>query len=128
MHMPQIVVYEPDGRLKLRLEELAERRRWALREARRPETCLRLLGRGGPAVLIVKAGRDLERELALLERAVWLRPRRAGGAGGGRRSAGTGESGLGPRRGLRPAAAAAAQRLPEIVAGLMGEKAEAVKT
>ena len=74
MRLPQIVVYEKDGRLKLQLEALAEQRRWALREARQPETCLRLLGRGGPAVLVIKAGRDLERELALLERAAWLYP------------------------------------------------------
>ena len=73
MRLPQIVIYEPDDRLKLQLEALAEQRRWALPE-RRPETCLRLLARGGPAVLVLKAGRDLERELALLERAAWLYP------------------------------------------------------
>ena len=74
MRLPQIVVYEKDGRLKLQLEALAERRRWALREARQTDTCLRLLARGGPAVLVVRAGRDLERETALLERATWLYP------------------------------------------------------
>lgn len=74
MHLPQIVVYEKDGRLKLQLAALAEQRRWALREARQTETCMRLLCRGGLAVLIVKAGRDLERELDLLERAAWHYP------------------------------------------------------
>jgi hypothetical protein len=69
MRHPQIVVYEKDGRLKRLLEQTAEGRRWALREPRQAEACLRLLAEGGPSVLVVKAGRDLERELELLGRA-----------------------------------------------------------
>src|SRR5260370_1048860 len=74
MRHPQIVVYEKDGRLKLLLEKTAEARRWALREARQVGPCLRLLAEGGPSVLVVKAGGDLGRELALLERAAWACP------------------------------------------------------
>ena len=65
MRLPQIVMYEKDGRLKLQLAALAEQRRWALREARQPETCLSHLIQGGPTVVVIKAGRDWERELAL---------------------------------------------------------------
>ena len=72
--MPQIVVYESDSRLKLQLEPLIEQRRWVLREVRRPDVCLRCLARGGPAVLVIRAGGDLDRELNLLERATWLYP------------------------------------------------------
>jgi hypothetical protein len=74
MRHPQIVVYEKDGRLKLLLEPTARERRWALREARQVGPCLRLLAGGGPSVLVVKAGGDLEREFALLERAAWTCP------------------------------------------------------
>jgi DNA-binding NtrC family response regulator len=127
MQAPQIVVYENDGRLKLQLEALAEERRWALRETRRPETCLRLLARGGPAVLVVKAGRDLERELALLERAAWLYPDAPvvlAADGDQPELAGLAWD-LGAACVLLPPQPR--ERLPEIVAGLMGEKREAEK-
>ena len=127
MRLPQIVVYDKDGRLKLQLEALAGSRRWALREARRPETCLASLRREGPAVLVIKAGRDLERELGLLERVARLypdapavlvsdgdRPELAGLAWD-----------LGAAYVLLPPQPR--ERLPEIVAGLMGDKAEAEK-
>jgi hypothetical protein len=74
MRHPQLLVYETDGRLAAQLRPLAERQRWALREPRQPGACLRLLARGGPGVLVIKAGRDLERELALLDRVRWLCP------------------------------------------------------
>lgn len=74
MHHPQLLVYETDGRVAALLRPTAEERRWVLREPRQPASCLRLLRRGGPAVLVIKAGRDLERELSLLERAAWLFP------------------------------------------------------
>jgi hypothetical protein len=71
---PQLLVHEGDGRLAALLRDTARAARWALREPRRLADCLELLGRGGPAVLVVKLGRDLERELALLERVGWLCP------------------------------------------------------
>jgi DNA-binding response OmpR family regulator len=71
---PQVLVCESDGRLAALLRELADQRRWLLREPRHLEVCLRLLRRGGPSVLVLKVGRDLERDLTLLERVAWLRP------------------------------------------------------
>jgi hypothetical protein len=68
MRHPQLLIYETDGRLAEVLRELARECRWALREARQPEACLRLLRLGGPAVVVIKVGRDLVRELSLLER------------------------------------------------------------
>jgi hypothetical protein len=69
MRMPRVVVFESDGRLAGLLRPLAEERGWLLREPRKIETCLRLLPRGGPGVLVIKVGSHLEREFALQERA-----------------------------------------------------------
>jgi DNA-binding NtrC family response regulator len=127
MRLPQIVVYEKDGRLKLQLEVLAEQHRWALREARQPETCLAHLSQGGTAVLVIKAGRDLEHELELLERTTWLYPDAAVvvvGDGDQPRWAGLAWD-LGAAYVLLPPQPP--ERLPEIVAGLMEEKAEVKK-
>jgi hypothetical protein len=74
MHLPQVVVYEPDGRLAAQLRPLAERQAWSLREPRQAEACLRLLPAGEPGVLVVKLGRDLEDELGLVQRARQLSP------------------------------------------------------
>jgi DNA-binding response OmpR family regulator len=69
MRVPQVVIYESDGRLAALLRPLAEQQGWMLREPRRLETCLRLLSRGGPGVLVIRLGTHLEREFALQERA-----------------------------------------------------------
>src|ERR1700752_2380830 len=69
MQHPQIVVYERDGRLGQQLRPLADARRWPLREPRQPESCRRLLERPGPAVLVVRLGRDPEQELVPLSHA-----------------------------------------------------------
>ena len=74
MHHPQLLVVESDGRLAALWEPLAKKRRWALREPRQAEACVSLLQRGGPGVLVLKIGRDLEREFALLDRMAWLCP------------------------------------------------------
>jgi DNA-binding NarL/FixJ family response regulator len=74
MRHPQVLVWEGDGRLAALLRPLAEERRWVLREPRQAGAVLRLLRRGGPAVVVIKTGRDLERELSLLERIAWLHP------------------------------------------------------
>ncbi|MCI0457737.1 MAG: hypothetical protein L0Z62_12265 [Gemmataceae bacterium] len=68
MRYPQVLVYETDGLLAGLLRRAEKSRAWSLREPRRLESCLRLLRRGGPSVLVLKLGRDLEQELALLER------------------------------------------------------------
>jgi hypothetical protein len=74
MRHPQVLVYEADGRLAALLRPTAEERRWSLDEPRRAETVPERLRRGGPAVLVLRVGRDLEREMTLLERAAWLCP------------------------------------------------------
>jgi hypothetical protein len=73
MRSAQILVYESDGQLAELLREPARERAWWLREVRHPASCLRLL-RGGAGVLVLKIGRDLTREMALLEQAAWLFP------------------------------------------------------
>ncbi len=74
MKHPQVVVYEADGRLATLLRPLLEERRWALRQPRRAEKVMEHLREGGPAVLVLRVGRDLEREMTLLERTTWLHP------------------------------------------------------
>lgn len=69
MRVPQLLIYEGDGRLAALLRATAEGQRWSLREPRQLASCLRLLRRGGPAVLVVRVGRNLEREMTLVERA-----------------------------------------------------------
>jgi DNA-binding NarL/FixJ family response regulator len=64
---PQLLVCEFDGRLAALLRGLAAENAWSLREPRQNDACLRLLERGGPAVVVIRAGRDLEQELALVE-------------------------------------------------------------
>ena len=77
MRHPQIHVHDGDGRLAEQLRPLAEARRWALRQPRKMATALAYLERGGPAVLVLKLGRHLEREFTLLERITWLCPEAA---------------------------------------------------
>jgi DNA-binding NarL/FixJ family response regulator len=76
MHHPQVLIYESDGRLAALLRPVAEAHKpaWSLREPRQLGPCLRLLARARPGVLVLKVGRNLERELALLERVAWLYP------------------------------------------------------
>jgi hypothetical protein len=71
---PQLLIYEGEGRLAAMLRPVAAEHKWSVREPRQLESCLRLLRRGGPAVLVLEAGGDLERELTLLERVAWLHP------------------------------------------------------
>jgi hypothetical protein len=75
MRFPQLVIYENDGRLKGMLEATAAANRWALRVPQMPATCLRLLRRGGPAVFVLRMGRDPQKhEVPLLEQVTWLCP------------------------------------------------------
>ena len=74
MRHPQLLVHESDGRLAALLRGLAADRGWSLREPRQADACLRLLARGGPAVLVIKAGRDLESELARIDQVRWRHP------------------------------------------------------
>ncbi len=73
MRRAQVVVYESDGRLTAMLRERAQARDWWLREVHQSAACLRLLQKGS-GVLVLRTGRDLERELTLLERVTRLVP------------------------------------------------------
>ncbi len=92
MRYPQLLVYEKDGLLAVLLRKTAKTHGWSLREPRRPESCLRLLRRQGPTVLIIKVpsspneeqGRKVEageaeriRALTLLDQVHWLFPETA---------------------------------------------------
>jgi len=74
MRYPQVLVYETDGRLARLLRRGGKPRAWSLREPRGLESCLRLLRHDEPTVLVIKLGKDLIRELQLLERVTWLFP------------------------------------------------------
>ncbi len=77
MRFPQLLIYESDGQLARLLEGTAGTHRWVLRQPRRVEACLRLLRRGGPAIVVMKLDRDLESAFTLLERTTWLFPEAA---------------------------------------------------
>jgi hypothetical protein len=77
MRYPQLLVYETDGRLAVLLRDLAEERKWSLREVRRSDGVLRLLSNGGPNVLVLKLSADRIAELNLLHRVSWLFPEAA---------------------------------------------------
>jgi hypothetical protein len=77
MRHPQLLIYETDGRLAALLRDVARAHRWSLREPRQTETCVRLLARGGPAVLVLKLSRDPVRELRLLDQVTWTQPETA---------------------------------------------------
>lgn len=69
MKHPQVVVYESDGRLAQLLRRPVRACRWALREPRQRDVCLRLLRGNEHTVFVLKLGTNLEQELSLLERA-----------------------------------------------------------
>jgi hypothetical protein len=78
MRLPQLLIYEGDGRLAEMLREMAQGNRWAVRTPQTPAACLRLLRRGEPAVLVLKIGGDLtRRDMPLLERITWQYPQTA---------------------------------------------------
>ena len=142
MRYPQLLVYETDGRLAELLRPLTEERGWSLREPRRAESCLRLLRRGSPSVLILQLSmawmselanlkkeeaerkqRDLVTRLSFLERSAWLYPDTAAvvvGDAEDPRLAGLAWD-LGAAFVLFPPLPM--ERLPEVVAGLMGPAA-----
>lgn len=76
MRHPQVLIYERDGALARRLRPLCQEpaRAWSMREPRQMAECVELLQASGPALLVIKLGRDLVDELGLLERVGWLYP------------------------------------------------------
>jgi len=80
MRYPQVLIYDGDGRIAEMFRQYRggdKRCRFALREPRSSEACLRLLKHGAPSVLVLRTGMDLVRELTLLERVTWLHPETA---------------------------------------------------
>ena len=77
MRVPRLLVYETDGRLAAILDSCAKRHQWILYQPRSTNSCLRQLQRGGPAVLVLRLGRDLARELAGLDQVSWSFPETA---------------------------------------------------
>ena len=67
MQQTQIVTLGLDGVLAERLRELAQTRRIWLRETSQIGACRNLVESTAPSVLVLVLGRDLEKELALLE-------------------------------------------------------------
>ncbi len=69
MRFPQIVLWETENRLAKLLLPLAEQQHWLLRQPQQLESVLRFLDRGGPNLLIVRVGSDLEREFLVVAQA-----------------------------------------------------------
>jgi hypothetical protein len=65
MQYPQILVYETDGLLAAMLREMGKANRWALRELRKAESCLRLLRDLFPSVLVIKIATSAKREVGI---------------------------------------------------------------
>jgi hypothetical protein len=74
MHQAQLLAYGLEGRLAEILQEVADARALWLRPVRHPKTCLNLLRQGGPGVLVLRLGRDLDQELTLLEQVTHFFP------------------------------------------------------
>jgi hypothetical protein len=74
MQQTQILTYGIDGILAERLRELALVRRCWLRETSQHTACQNLLDTSAPSVFVVALGRDLPRELSLVELAHTCRP------------------------------------------------------
>ena len=67
MQQAQILTYGIPGALAERLRELAQTQRFWLRETSQFAACQNLVQASPPSVFILVLGRDLERELTLLE-------------------------------------------------------------
>ncbi len=67
MQQTQVITFGIDGVLADRLRELAETRRFRLRETSQYAACRNLVQMAPPSVLVLTLGRDLERELVLLD-------------------------------------------------------------
>lgn len=74
MQRAQLLAFGLEGRLADFLRDLAHDRALWLREVRHAKTCLNLLRQGGAGVLILRLGRNLDEELALLEQVTYLFP------------------------------------------------------
>ena len=67
MQQTQVLTYGMHGVLAERLREMAQTRRFWLRETSQFSACQNLVQSSPPSVFVLVLGRNLERELALLE-------------------------------------------------------------
>jgi DNA-binding NarL/FixJ family response regulator len=74
MRFAQLLICETDGRLASALEPTAKMNRWVLRQPRSIDSAIRLLERSAHAVVVLRVGRDVVRELTLLKRIGWYFP------------------------------------------------------
>jgi DNA-binding NtrC family response regulator len=74
MRRAQVAVMERDGRLADLLRPVAEAQGWWVREVRQPSSCLEMVRQGGPAVLVLLVGSQVETEMTLLERVTYQAP------------------------------------------------------
>ena len=77
MHIAQLITYGVEDRWAQAIQELAKDRGLWLRPVSHLQACLNVLRKSGPAILVLKVGRDLEKELTILERVSWLFPETA---------------------------------------------------
>jgi DNA-binding NarL/FixJ family response regulator len=78
MRYPRLLICEHDGRLARFFNELEQAKKvWTVHEPRQLSDCVELLGEQGPAVLILRFGRDPEHELEFLEQVGWRFPETA---------------------------------------------------
>ena len=77
MRNRQVLICESDGRLAHVLRDCVQACGGRLREVRHPRVCLGLLPQGGESVFVLRLGRDLQREMSLLEQVTWLFPETA---------------------------------------------------
>jgi DNA-binding NtrC family response regulator len=77
MRSPQLLIYETEAWIADLLRGTAGTWKWALRELRQDRACLRSLRQGGPCILVLELGRDLEHDLKLLEQISRLCPETA---------------------------------------------------
>jgi DNA-binding NarL/FixJ family response regulator len=75
MRPRQLLTFGLDDKLAQHLHELVEDRGIGLRVTRQPEACLNLLRQGAVGVLVLRVGRDLESEYALLAQVAKQFPR-----------------------------------------------------
>jgi DNA-binding NtrC family response regulator len=74
MRHPQVLVYEKDTQLADGLRRDNRAATWSVHEPRSLEGCLELLCKNALGVLVLRPGKDLVRELVMLEQITWVFP------------------------------------------------------
>ncbi len=77
MHQTQVLTYNVEGVILERLRELAAEHRFWLRETSQFSACESAVRSAPPTVLVLRLGRQLERDLALVEQVHACLPRTA---------------------------------------------------